>query len=281
MRIDDRPTIAAPMTTRICGWRKSKANVRSILSNSQNRRALEKFGGAQFTTDRDMRPTSTTGRTIFPMSSGAAPCSTMSGRNANNPRGLWRRTTFDQFRTPQPAMGKPAGSDKLAAEENQDWLLNWTQTLREPCTRDMSLSRGGSDAVELREFDMRRRRSSPMASRCRKPKAEPIGSCRHAVACEFLMAREWQLRPDMPKPCVCGGAARSESGAGGFRDAAGNMAAYRTSTRPAQVPRVWFVERLDFFNHHIWLGSETGAQTKLDLRPISGWKPIRTGWSSN
>jgi prolyl oligopeptidase len=45
-----------------------------------------------------------------------------------------------------------------------------------------------------------------------------------------------------------------------------SMAVYATIDRTGASPRVWFIERLDFFNHHLWLGDEAGASTKLDLQ---------------
>jgi len=70
-------------------------------------------------------------------------------------RGLWRRTTIEEFRKPDPQWDIVLDIDRLAAEEDQDWLFNWTQTLPPRHSRAiLSLSRGGSDAVRMREFDI-------------------------------------------------------------------------------------------------------------------------------
>src|SRR5262249_31357069 len=76
-------------------------------------------------------------------------------KDAQNPRGLWRRTTLDSFRTAQPDWEIILDIDALAAAEIEDWIWHGSSTL--PPTHDraiLSLSRGGSDAVVLREFDI-------------------------------------------------------------------------------------------------------------------------------
>ncbi len=55
-------------------------------------------------------------------------------KDKDHPRGLWRRTTLDSFRKPDPQWDVVLDIDRLAADEGQDWLLNWTQSLR-PLTR--------------------------------------------------------------------------------------------------------------------------------------------------
>ena len=49
-------------------------------------------------------------------------------KDANNPRGLWRRTTLEEFRKPDPEWEILLDIDRLAADEDEDWLLSWTQT---------------------------------------------------------------------------------------------------------------------------------------------------------
>ena len=44
--------------------------------------------------------------------------------------------------------------DKLAKAEAEDWILRWGQALPGTNARMLSLSRGGSDAVAMREFDV-------------------------------------------------------------------------------------------------------------------------------
>jgi prolyl oligopeptidase len=71
-----------------------------------------------------------------------------------SPRGLWRRTTLDEYRKKEPAWETVLDIGKLGADENQKWAWKGANCLYPEYTRCLvSLSRGGADAVEVREFD--------------------------------------------------------------------------------------------------------------------------------
>jgi prolyl oligopeptidase len=55
------------------------------------------------------------------------------------------------------------------------------------------------------------------------------------------------------------------------------MGVYCNVDDTGPIPRVWFIDRIDFFNLHAWLGNETGAQVKLDL-PTSIWLEAHQDW---
>jgi prolyl oligopeptidase len=72
-----------------------------------------------------------------------------------HPRGLWRRTTLAAYRTGQPAWEVLIDVDELAAREGESWVFQSVAFLRPAGTRCLvSLSRGGSDACVVREFDL-------------------------------------------------------------------------------------------------------------------------------
>jgi prolyl oligopeptidase len=76
-------------------------------------------------------------------------------RDEQQPRGLWRRTTLAQYRTDTPDWDVLLDMDALAAAEGEDWVLASLGVLEPECTRALiCLSRGGSDAIVVREFDM-------------------------------------------------------------------------------------------------------------------------------
>jgi prolyl oligopeptidase len=76
-------------------------------------------------------------------------------RDAKNRRGLWRRTTLDEFRKPKPAWEVVLDLDLLAREERENWVWRGAQFLRpEQRLALISLSRGGADASVVREFDI-------------------------------------------------------------------------------------------------------------------------------
>lgn len=76
-------------------------------------------------------------------------------QDAGHERGLWRRTTWDEYRKPDPAWETVLDLDALAAEEGEPWVWHGAAFLRPDCTRALvSLSRGGSDADTTRELDL-------------------------------------------------------------------------------------------------------------------------------
>jgi prolyl oligopeptidase len=76
-------------------------------------------------------------------------------RDAEHPRGLWRRTTLDEYRTPSPRWETVLDLDQLASAENENWVWAGSQKLRPRGDRALvSLSRGGGDAHVVREFDL-------------------------------------------------------------------------------------------------------------------------------
>jgi prolyl oligopeptidase len=70
------------------------------------------------------------------------------------PRGVWRRTTLEEYRKPRPAWEALVDLDKLSAEENEKWVWKGATCLYPEYRRCLvELSRGGADAFEVREFD--------------------------------------------------------------------------------------------------------------------------------
>ena len=75
-------------------------------------------------------------------------------RDAQNPRGLWRRTTLAEYRKAQPAWDTVIDLDALAKAEKENWVWGGANCLGPDyrlCL--LSLSRGGADAKVVREFD--------------------------------------------------------------------------------------------------------------------------------
>lgn len=76
-------------------------------------------------------------------------------RDADNPRGLWRRTTSESYRTDSPQWDVVIDLDALARTDGENWVWGGANVIEPDHTRALiSLSRGGSDAVVVREFDM-------------------------------------------------------------------------------------------------------------------------------
>ncbi|MDP3404686.1 MAG: prolyl oligopeptidase family serine peptidase [Brevundimonas sp.] len=75
-------------------------------------------------------------------------------QDATRPKGVWRRTTLDSYRTDAPVWETLIDIDALARTEGRDWVWKGARCLAPDETRCLiSLSDGGKDAVEVREFD--------------------------------------------------------------------------------------------------------------------------------
>lgn len=76
-------------------------------------------------------------------------------RDKDHERGLWRRTTLAEYRKDAPAWETVLDLDALGKAEGESWVWKGSTTLRPANTRCLvSLSRGGADAVVVREFDL-------------------------------------------------------------------------------------------------------------------------------
>ena len=75
--------------------------------------------------------------------------------DADNPRGLWRRASVEDYLAGDPTWETLLDIDKLGAEEGVNWAYKGTTCLAPAYARCLvRLSRGGADAAELREFDV-------------------------------------------------------------------------------------------------------------------------------
>jgi prolyl oligopeptidase len=279
MRVDDRPTIAAPDDDPYLWLEEVEGDHALDFVERQNRRTLEKFGGAQFAVDRDMPAAIYDRPDNIPYVWRRSRLLYNVWKDANNPRGLWRRTTLEQFRTPNPQWENLLDVDRLAAEESQDWLWNSTQTLPPTHARAiLSLSRGGSDAVTMREFDTDAK--AFVSDGFMLPEAK--GSVEWIDKDTLLLSsaygegmattsgyartiRLWRRGEAADRATVI------------FEAPIDRMAVYCNFDDTGSVPRVWFIERLDFFNQNIWLGDQTGAKSKLEL-PTDTWIEAHRDW---
>jgi prolyl oligopeptidase len=75
-------------------------------------------------------------------------------RDAKNKRGLWRRTTLEEYRKPEPKWETVLDLDDLGEKEKENWVWQGATFLWPTYDRVLiSLSRGGADATVVREFD--------------------------------------------------------------------------------------------------------------------------------
>ena len=87
-------------------------------------------------------------------------------QDAENPRGIWRRTTWDAYLAGDPEWEVLLDLDSLSAAEGANWAWHGETCLAPAYERCLVwLSPGGSDADEAREFDTTTRRFVPSGFR--------------------------------------------------------------------------------------------------------------------
>jgi prolyl oligopeptidase len=277
--LDDRPTIAAPDDDPYL-WLEDVEGERALaFVAQQNRRTLQKFGGTGFAIDRDALTAIYDRPDNIPYVTRRGGFLYNLWKDTHNPRGLWRRTTLEEFRGPNPKWDVLLDIDKLAAEESEDWLLNWVETPPGSHPRAMlSLSRGGSDAATLREFDIDAKAFVTGGFALPEAKggagwfdadtlllASSYGEGMATTSGYGRTVRLWRRGMDVNSAPVV------------FETQADSMAMHFEIDQTGTSTRVWFDEQLDFFNKRIWLGNENGVRLKLDL-PTNIWMEVHQDW---
>ena len=145
--------------TRISGWRTSPATTRWTGCASTTSPTLSELGGDGFEQMRNeaLEVLDTDARIPYVRRRGDYLYNFW--RDAANPRGLWRRTTLESYRTEQPEWDVVIDVDALAAADDENWVWAGADVIEPDFTLALiELSRGGADAAVVREFDMRQAR---------------------------------------------------------------------------------------------------------------------------
>jgi prolyl oligopeptidase len=276
MSIDDRPTIDAPDDDPYLWLEEIEGQAATAFADQQSKATLEKFGTTGFAADRDTLAAIYDRPDNIPFVNRRGGFLYNLWKDASSPRGIWRRTTLDEFRRRDPSWETLLDIDKLAADENEDWILSWMQMRHGRAM--LSLSHGGSDAVTLREFDIGAK--SFVADGFILPEAK--GGAEWLDADTLLLSsafgegmattsgyartiRLWRRGTDVSQAPVV------------FETTPDSMGAFSNVDRTAAAPRIWFVEQLGFFDVNLWLGDETAAKTRLDL-PTDIWMEAHQDW---
>ncbi len=279
MPVDARPTIAAPDDDPYL-WLEDVEGARALAwVEEQNKKTLARFGNAIFATDRGAL------LAIFDRPDNI-PYVTRRGQHlynywidANNPRGLWRRTTLASFRSDKPEWETILDLDELAAKEKEDWIWRGPATL--PKTHDraiMSLSRGGGDAAVLREFDIssktfvvdgfelpEAKSGADWLDRDTLLLASALGEGMATTSGYARTVRLWRRGTDVKTAPVL------------FETTAESMSVSASIDHTYEKETVWFVDRPGFFDVVIWRGDRAGPKVKLDL-PTDIELEVEHGW---
>ncbi|MDB5371327.1 MAG: family peptidase [Roseomonas sp.] len=188
-------------------------------------------------------------------------------KDAENPRGLWRRTTEASYRLDAPKWDVLLDVDALARDENADWVWHGAATL--PGTHDraiLKLSRGGGDAVVLREFDL--------ATRTFVEGGFVLPEAKGGV--------DWLDRDTLLLSSAFGEGMATEAGYSRtirrwsrgqkpeaatvlFEVPAGHMGAWGGVDRSSDEERVVFLDQVGFFDVAVHLGGRDGPRQRIDL----------------
>ncbi len=200
-------------------------------------------------------------------------------RDATNPRGVWRTTTLESFRSDAPNWDVVIDVDALAATEGEDWVWRGADTLPPKHDRAVvQLSRGGADALVLREFDLSKRDFVPNGFSLPESKSSsvwldrdtlllssPLGSGMATRSGYARTIRLWRRGSDLLSAPVV------------FETREESMGVWAFADREVPEERVWFVERLGLIDAKVWIGDRNGPTAQLDI-PSDCWAQIGRGW---
>jgi prolyl oligopeptidase len=185
-------------------------------------------------------------------------------RDAEHLRGIWRKTTLADYQTAQPYWKTVLDIDALGKAEGKSFVFRGARCLR----RDerhclISLSEGGEDAIEVREFDLEA--GGFVDSGFRLPRGKQNFAWEDAD--HILVGREWAPGDLTPSgyPYVVKRLARGQplaAAAEVFRgDKSNDVNVGPTIFHDGQGRHLaLIVRRLDFFRHETYILKLQGAQ---------------------
>jgi prolyl oligopeptidase len=285
---DPRPTRAAPDDDPYL-WLEEIDGERALAwVEMQNGATLARFGDARFTADRDTLAAIFDRPDNIPLVARRGARLFNFWKDAVHPRGLWRATTLDSYRTEAPEWDTLLDLDTLAAKEGEDWTWSGASTI--PGSHDraiLMLSRGGADAVVLREFDLPSRGFVPGGFTLPEAKSGTAWLDRETLLLSSALGegmatqsgyartvRLWRRETDpLAAPVI-------------FETQPDAMAVSADLDRETAEERIEFVERIGFFDALVWIGDRGGPKTRIDtptdasLEWHRGWLAVkrRTPW---
>jgi prolyl oligopeptidase len=277
--IDPRPTLDAPDDDPYL-WLEDIDGERSLAwVEAQNTATLARFGDARFAADRDILAAIFDRPDNIPLVARRGAKLFNFWKDAEHPRGLWRVTTLDSYRTEAPEWEVLLDLDALAAEEREDWT--WSGAATSPGSHDrgiLMLSRGGADAVLLREFDLASRDFIPGGFSLPEAKGGAAWLDRDTLLLSSALGegmatqsgyartvRLWRRKTDpLAAPVI-------------FETQPEAMAVSADLDREAADERIEFVERIGFFDAVVSIGDRSGPKTRIDL-PTDASLEWHRGW---
>jgi prolyl oligopeptidase len=276
---DPRPTLEAPdddpylwleeiETPRVLAW-----------VEEQSAATLQRFSDAAVMADRDIL------KAIFDRPDNIATPNRRAGRlfnpwkDAANPRGVWRVTTLESFCSDAPDWDVLIDVDALAAREGEDWVWRGGASLPPAHERAIvHLSRGGSDAVVLREFDLSTREFVPDGFNLPESRSSIAWLDRDTVLLSSPLGTGMATRSGLPRTIRLwrrGGDPLTAPVV--FETTEESMGVWAQFDRDSANERVLFIEKPGIIDANIWIGDRNGPRTKVDL-PTDCWAQTSRDW---
>jgi prolyl oligopeptidase len=202
-------------------------------------------------------------------------------KDALHPRGLWRRTTLESYRTAEPDWDVLLDIGALGAAEDVAWAFAGSVRSPDKSRALVRLSFNGTDAVEVREFDIAEKRFVEDGFQIPKAKTQAgwldqdtilFGSALDADdttdAGYARVVRKWRRGTPLASAEAMFEVEKQDVAAG-----------FGINRRPTHE-RVTYRRTLDFTKFHIFVeptrGPRTGQRLRLDL-PEEVWTSLHAG----
>ncbi len=273
--VDVRPTLSAPDEDPYL-WLEEVEGERAVAwVDAQTERTRERIADERWAADRDALAALLDRPDNLPIPTRRGGLLYNYWTDAAQPRGVWRRTTMESFLTGAPTWEVLLDLDALAAAEGVEWVWHGATTLAPGHERAViSLSRGGSDAAELREFDLGARSFVAGGFRLEASKGGADWVDRDTLLLSSALGGETASGyPSTIRLWRRGGAPLE--GEALFAIEKTHMGVWGGVDRVGG--RLVFSDKPGFFDTVVWLGDAAGGRQKLDV-PSDAWASWEGDW---
>jgi prolyl oligopeptidase len=264
---DPRPTVEAPDDDPYLWLEELEAARALAWVEAQNKATMQRYWDARVTADRNALELifDRSDKIPFPSRRNAKLFNTW--HDAKHPRGVWRTTSFESFRREATEWDILLDLDVLAAREDEDWVWRGGVMCSETPNRAIvQLSRGGADAIVLREFDLLSREFVSNGFQLPEAKssfcwldrdslllASPFGRQMATRAGYARTVRLWRRGTDpLTAPVI-------------FQTQENFACAWASLDRTAVEERIWFCEKPGFITTNLLIGDRTGPKVPIEL----------------